>query len=235
MLFTSFVRTSGVSKFFARRVEDRQYLAYEFNYAANGMTALIIPIPVSTKDRDRSVKTLNLAPYNSFFDHLSRAFPRDVVESRAEKVLQYVDHVGPITYWPSLTEFEDKVDARYKLPQQFWNKLSFYQDWGLISVILPDTSNKISRVFPIAFEFKTRIPEGLFFPTLELNDCNIKPSASFNHEIYYQGKRRQLSDCPSTSALEESIDYTRSRQLLVEGRGFKRCLIGRYPNGDVIV
>jgi hypothetical protein len=236
MMFTSFVKVIGPTKFFARRVEDRQFLACEFSYASDGMTALVIPIPVSNTNRDRSVKVINLSTYRNFFDHLSRVFPREnTTKQKAQPILQYVNHIEPITYWSTLTEFNEKVDPRFKLAQEFWNQLSYYQDWGFVSVILPDTADNFNRTFPFAFEFKTRLPDGMFIPTLELSNCHLNASTVFHHELYYQGKRRQLSDCPSTHLLEESIDYTRSRPLLVEGPGFKRSLTGKFPNGDVVI
>jgi len=240
-MFTSFVRQIGPTKFFARRVEDKQFLACEFNYASDGITGLVIPVPVANAGRDRSVRIIDLSTYRNFFDHLSRVFPREdpltmkMLKVKTQPILQYVNHIGPITYWPTLAEFNEKVDPRFRLAQEFWNQLSYYQDWGFVSVVLPDTADTFNRTFPFAFEFRTRLTDGMFIPTLELTNCHLSPATVFHHELYYQGKRRQLSDCPSSHLLEESIDYTRSRPLLVEGPGFKRSLIGKFPNGDIVI
>jgi hypothetical protein len=236
-MFSSFVRRAGPTRFFARRIEDRQFLACELTYASDGLTSMVIPVPVPNQGRDRAVRAIDLATYRNFFDHLDRAFPRDSVPAKAKTVpvLQCVPHAGSLDYWPSLAEYHASTSHQCALSPEIWNNLPHYKDWGLVSVILPDTSDVLSRVFPIAFEFKTRMKEGNYFPTLEVIDCRANTATTFHHELYYQGKRRQLSDCPSVHSLEESMDYNRSRPLLVDGHSFKRNLVGKFPNGDVII
>ena len=236
-MFSSFVRRAGPTRFYARRTEDRQFLAVELTYASDGMTCLVIPVPVPNQGRDRAVKVIDLGTYRNFFDHLDRAFPRDSAPTKVKTtpVGQCVPHAGSIDYWPTLADYHSSTGGQCSLPKETWNNLPHYQDWGLVTVVLPDTSDNFTRLFPIAFEFKTRLKEGNFYPTLEMFDCRASASAQFHHELYYQGKRRQLSDCPSTHALEESMDYNRSRPLLVDGHSFKRNLVGKFPNGDVII
>jgi hypothetical protein len=40
----------------------------------------------------------------------------------------------------------------------------------------------------MAFEFVTRQPDTLFFPTLHVHDGLVHESAKFDHYLYYQGE-----------------------------------------------
>jgi hypothetical protein len=152
---------------------------------------------------------------------------------KSASVLAYAEPID-IVYLPTLAEFK-QIPEKYRVSGEFWSKLTQYQDHGFILILLPDTENRLTGLQPFALEFKTRLDERLFFPTVQISDCHLSPFAVFNHEIYYQGKKRLVSDCPSSHNVEDFVDLCRARSILQEGPVYRRILTGKYPNSDVTI
>jgi hypothetical protein len=235
-LFTSFVRQNNQC-YYARLVNNRQLLAFSFTYSSISPTALIIPLPVVNEHRERAVDTLNLSAYRSIFFDLGRAFARTAFAPRAPKKVVPLEWVQPlsVTYLPDGYGFKNMARC-CQLSIEFWNKLPQYGDHGYLVVTLPETGDVMKGVFPVAISFKSRLPEdALFFPTMQLTTCSLPQSATINAEIFYQGKKKLISDFTSTVDLDQSVNTRDSAQLVEHGKCHKRHIYGTMPNGDVIL
>lgn len=239
MIFSSFVTVTNSVRMYGRRDGDRQFLACELAYSSDGHTAMILPLPTAIKDRDRWLQTHSLSVYKDLFKDLDRAFSRDSSIQKAPKSVPVLEYVNPnhITLCASVTELA-KIDQRFRLSNEFWSQLPQYCDGSYAVVILPDTGGRLKGVNPFSISFKSRLSgvnEPIHFPTLQIRNCYLDRVVQFHYEIYYQGSRRLLSDYPSTHPIEESMDFIRSRPLLVDGLAYKRVLNGKTPNSDVVV
>jgi hypothetical protein len=238
-------RVSDTNIFVRSAQEGRQFIVYSMEVAAKEDLAMILPIPVPTDSKEDAVKFINLEKYEDFFFDLLAAFP---VPPRGAKPglpafgaalggapLQVVD-VGSFeaSFVPTVKDFE-RLDERFRLPSNTWEKLPQYKDYGF-AVFKLKKGDK--RIHPMAFEFPRADPKRLFIPTVHIHDGKIYPSAKFDHTLYCQpDKGRPLMTWrESKQPAGMFMKMNRAKGLLdAKAHCYQKELRGVFKNQDVYV
>ncbi|MGH9902486.1 MAG: hypothetical protein ACRD68_11825, partial [Pyrinomonadaceae bacterium] len=151
--------------------------------------------------------------------------------------------------WEGLDEYRDYGFAVFKLKatrSRLGGSFSRLLRW--IEGAPPETS----RVHPMAFEFPTRRPGLLFFPTVHVHDRRLHPTAQFDHVLYYQEGSQSsdpsftppAGDVPgkververSWSSASSFIDIARAEGIVAPDEHCMRMpLGGRQENRDTWV
>lgn len=267
---------SGTS-IFARHLGPAQLLAYDMRYAAANDVAMILPLPVPVGSSEHAVRFIDLSAYPQLFGDLHKAFevPSRSVGSEGAGVLSLgaverlvVHTVGSFeaSFVPSRRDFV-RLDPRFRLPDETWDSLPLYADWGFAVFKLkgshlvvegsdedtpvraggsrinkgprggaPAFKGSTTRVHPMAFEFPTRSPDQIFFPTVHVHDGTVKPKATFDHWLFHQlapGQPQQLTLAPSARPVHQTVEITRTNGLVAKGSPLYRArLQGPAPNQD---
>ena len=184
----------------------RQLLVYEMSYAAADDLAMILPLPVASRDEETAVKFIDLSPLPDFFnllDQLIQLPPEWISIGSGNLLSEFGEEVRPplkvrevgafdASFVPSLADF-DRLDARFRLPDNVWAKLPQHADYGFAVFKLRETGKSLKHVHPMAFEFLTRLTDTLFIPTVHVHDGQVHPQAWFDHIVYLQGKSCNVS------------------------------------------
>jgi hypothetical protein len=145
------------------------------------------------------------------------------------------------SFVPTLGDF-DRLDARFRLPTETWNKLPEYSDWGFAVFQLRAASPRSGkakararRIHPMAFLFPTRLAESLCFPTLHIHDGQVKKHAMFDHALFFQGEAfEEFADEISTDNAEAFVMLDKAKGIVQPDAACgKRIVVGRHPNRDV--
>lgn len=173
--------------------EGRQFLVYSMKFTSKEDLAMILPIPVPTDCKEDAVRFINLEKYPDFFTDLRAGFPvpnggRGHAPSTKPDSFSAplkVHEVGAFeaSFVPTLKDFA-RLDARFKLPADTWDKLPTYKDFGFAVFKLKMGSEQ--KVHPLAFEFPRAEPSKLFFPTVHIHDGAVHARAKFDHALYCQ-------------------------------------------------
>jgi hypothetical protein len=247
------------TRIFARPLEaGRQLLVYGMSLEVASDVAMILPIPVPQGTAEDAVRFVDMSARPTFFDDVSALFPRLDEERGDLELLRFapqpaamlvVHDVGDFeaSFVPSQRDFF-RLDARFRLPDDVWEALPSYADWGFCVFKLkappsgrgglfglfksPKPSSR--KIHPMAFEFPRRDASQLFFPTVHVHDGLVHPTAHFDHELY----------CQTDAAWEPLMEWERSvsrADTLAPGAQkwvdpsawmFKRVLAGELPNRD---
>jgi hypothetical protein len=227
---------------FARFVGDGvQCLVYSMQLSVGGDVAMILPLPVVSGAGDDGATFVSLERHTHFFDRMRELF--DFPETRelpkkgglslfsAAPKLKVHD-VGSFeaSFVPTMGDF-GRLDERFRLPDEVWQGLGDYADWGFAVFRLK--AGKRKQIHPMALRFPTRDRTRLFFPTVHVHDGKVHPQARFDHALYYQGPEGREHDREGgdeTAFMRPAEDY---EGLVVKGaRVFRRQLRGRMPNRD---
>lgn len=249
-IFTGQSRTAVArTRIFARPAATHQWLAYAMHVDAPRELAMILPLPVPSGSADDAANFLDLSAYPGLFDDLDRCFPRiqarapaPAASSRPEAAARLTVHsVGAFeaSYVPQQSDFA-RLDPRFRLPDELWQRLPTYADWGFAIVQLKPGRQD---VHPIVVHFPRRWPDRLYFPTVHVHDATLHPTASYDHHLYYQGMpgaRRRGADS-ERSVHEASPGDARAHVKLPLARGVIEAdhkvervrLHGTRPNEDV--
>ncbi len=251
-MFTMEIEDVSDTKIFARALGPRQILVYEMNYAAKHELAMVLPIPVPPGTPEDGVRFVNLEECRHFFAELHEGFPRDsgriemasmmmlggddVVE--AVKILE-VHEVGAYeaSFVPTVADF-GRLDERFRLPPEIWLELNTYRDYGFaVFKLLP---TRRAHAHPMAFEFPTRYPQRLFFPTLHIHDRRVTPSAHYDHTLYCQPSHAMQWHMAgwedSEGSASEFITCEKARALFdLELPCWRQGLHGKLFNADTWV
>lgn len=233
-----------------------QALVYKMQYASTEPTAMILPLPVALPSREDSVRFRSLKEYPTFFEDLARGFPsmpREDSFSRGERSAAVaaqpdlvVHDVGDFiaSFVPSQADF-GRVDKRFVIAPDVWAKIPEYRDYGFAVVQLKELSG---GPHPIAFEFDTRTPSTLYYPTVHIHDGTVHAKDDFDHVLYAQDVSldRRAGDYEGPSEIDSHTSFVRSKDkvatfadaslslgmlsgdLLVH----KKTLSGLLPNRD---
>jgi len=124
---------------------------------------------------------------------MENGFPVIVTRSKSsveltEPTLQ-VHEVGSFeaSFVPTLNDF-DRLDSRFRLPEQIWHQLPIYEDYAFAVFKLKPGAKQIH---PMAFEFPRRNIDQMFFPTVHIHDGKVDVKAHFDHSLYCQAAWRQ--------------------------------------------
>jgi len=208
--------------------------------------AMVLPLPVLPGIDEDAVAFINLDTYPRFFKDLNSLFP--VPRSRAQppatsfmSLALVVHSVGiyEASFVPTIADFS-RLDPRFRLPDGVWDALPDYANYGFAVFKLAGGAQR--KVHPLALSFPTRHPDTLFFPTLHIHDGQVHRHAHFDHVLYCQPTRLNLSKAmhsaiqpwsrsPEPASQGVAVHQT---QGLVDGdhHVFKRALIGQLENRD---
>jgi hypothetical protein len=189
------------TRIFARlAAPGRQMLAYEMSFASAADTAMVLPLPVASRDEEHALRFIDLSARPDFFDRLAEMiwlFEETQVdgsgdlssESSPVRAPLKVHEVGAFdaSFVPSVGDF-DRLDARFRLPVDIWGRLPLYRDYGFAVFKLRATGASARHAHPMAFEFSTRLADKLFAPTVHLHDGRVSETACFDHIIYAQAE-----------------------------------------------
>jgi len=243
------------TKIFARMLRPGvQGLAYQMAYEADKATAMILPLPVALPAREDSVRFKNLKAYPRLFADLDSGFPAAVVSRAAratsaagpERSATLVVHdVGDFvaSFVPSQADF-GRIDPRFVLSKDVWAKLPQYSNYGFAVFQLKELRGS---PHPIAFEFDTRTPDSIFFPTVHIHDGTVHDKDEFDHVLYTQDAvfdQRAGSDDGGT--VDSDTGFVRSKGkaqtftapalsqglLAADLLVLRRTLKGTHPNRD---
>ena len=230
---------------FARAGKDgRQFLVYSMVIKAAEELALILPIPTPKASKEDAVKFLALDKYENFFDEMRKGWPEPKTDSRGpalggpkeEPKLKVVE-VGSFiaSFVPTQKDF-DRVDEKFKMPDDVWKKLPQYKDWGFAVFQLKKGEKK---VHPMAFDFPRESAKKLFFPTVHVHDGKVEEKAGFDHTLYCQasGGENILEWEESPQPAELFMTKLDKAHGIVDGKDhvYRKTLKGKLKNEDTWV
>jgi hypothetical protein len=255
----------SATRIFSRATENgRQVLAYSMNVAASGAIAMILPLPVPPRSLDGAVRFIALDEYPELFTTLSAAFPEPMVFAQAARSAPApaplarqkleVHKVGRFeaSFVPTLADFS-RLDERFRIPDDVWQKVPAYADYGFAVFKLTDVGGLLGRlnettkktIHPMAFEFPRRDPTSLFFPTFHIHDNEIHAEAVFDHQIYFQAQghldhpfdpRSFLFHQATPLPAGQIVDLGRAHGLFDAALPIRRMTLqGSYENRDFIL
>jgi len=150
--------------------KETQFVVYQMQYESKVKTAMILPIPTAANATEDSVKFFDLKQYDRFFADLHRAFPpltppptmsRAVDSKAAKPAMLKVQEVGDFvaSVVPSVGDFS-RLDPMFSISPETWAKIPIYNDYSFVVFQLEKLEG---RPHPMAFEFKTRHSDKIFF------------------------------------------------------------------------
>lgn len=181
-----------------------QFLVYSMSYAADTEVAMILPLPIGSRNEDTAVRFIALDNYPEFFSSMADGFPgirnwnslppcRSLYAAPPPLKVHVVGRYEA-SFVPSLSDF-DRLDARFRLPSVVWKHLPQYADYGFAVFKLRVPEKKSGEeVHPMAFEFVTRHADSVFFPTVHVHDEQAHRFDYFDHFLYYQGEKAPLPE-----------------------------------------
>jgi hypothetical protein len=243
--FTQPIELVADTHIFARSGNGRQYLVYSMTFAAVGDLAMVLPLPVPRKPREDAVRFINLERYADFFDDMHLGFPTRGFARSLHAVARgapqlKVHDVGcfEASFVPQTADF-DRLDERFRIPDDVWAQLPIYCDYGF-AVFKLKGGLKRQDVHPMAFEFPRRNPELLYFPTVHIHDRQVHSDAQFDHMLYCQAGAdltdyledwRQSNDIASAF-----MDIDRTEGIVDPNlHCWRRALEGQRENADTLV
>lgn len=259
-IFTGSVRDVSSTAIFARSTDlNRQVLVYSMALVTNRDIAMVLPLPVPRGAAGGDVTFVDLRAYPKFFDDLDLAFRYDrglkATNGEVRLILGapppprlIVHTVGcfEASFVPTREDFS-RLDPRFRLSEDVWQRLPHYDDWGFAVFKLGPMSTR-TAVHPMVLEFPRRSPDRLFFPTVHVHQERVESSATFDHFLYCQDVdevrlenwfwsfHSQDRWQRSNVELNKVLAADRSRGLVLLDRPCYRVpLSGAYPNVDVVV
>jgi hypothetical protein len=246
-IFSANISSVANTRIFARSsTGELQFLVYSMQYEAATDLAMILPLPTPPAPAEDAVRFIDLSGYPHFFDDMANGFPVIAWRSKssfeiAEPTLQVHD-VGSFaaSFVPTLNDF-DRLDSRFRLPEQVWHQLPIYHDYAFAVFKLKPGAK---HIHPMAFEFPRRNAAELFFPTVHIHEGKVEAKAHFDHSLYCQAAWRQpdwrvsSADAAGTQVLTAghfmNVDLT---QGIVEPDAVIQAqrVYGLHANRDIIL
>ena len=241
-----------------------QHLVYQMKFETVKNNAIILPLPVHLPATDEScLKFISLKDYSGFFKDLSRGFPLEPTDkkfarggidsARPSRSKLKVHDVGDFvaSFVPAVSDF-DRLDRQFRVPQESWNKIPTYADYGFAVFQLKSLEGK---PHPMAFQFKSRMnteeQRSVFFPTVHIHDGEVHSREDFDHTLFlqasefdkacgeYQQKTRLVTDSAtgyvrSKWAAGEFCDIKKSKGIVAADQLVHRLeMRGKMKNTDV--
>lgn len=220
-----------------------QAIIYQMGIQADQEVAMVLPIPVKAGEGEKAVTFHDLQGYPALFDDLHKAFPVPAstygdtfgaAPAPGRGKLEVIS-VGAFdaSYVPGIADFT-RLDERFRLPADVWPQLPGYREFGFAVFKLKPGHSKIQ---PMAFTFPTARPEEIFFPTLHIHDGKIHEKERFDHTLYCQSTRHDLSKWEESPKLAVSFAKCGLTHgiLRPEQHVYRRSLRGLLVNGDIVV
>ena len=234
--------------------KETQFVVYQMQYESKVKTAMILPIPTAANATEDSVKFFDLKQYDRFFADLHRAFPpltppptmsRAVDSKAAEPAMLKVQEVGDFvaSVVPSVGDFS-RLDPMFSISPETWAKIPIYNDYSFVVFQLEKLEG---RPHPMAFEFKTRHSDKIFFPTVHIHDGEVHSMEEFDHTLLCQHAGFDNVVGSYTSKMDLQTGWTRSKSVagktvdlqktvgIVAGDLLlhRKYVRGKQPNEDV--
>jgi hypothetical protein len=194
-LFTKPVHVSKTNIFARRTAENRQVLAYGMNLESSVEMAMVLPLPVAFGSGEDAVRFIDLSATPRMFEDLASLFAIEMFAQRKggfrlnlsipKKLVVHDVGAFVASYVPTREDFS-RLDERFRLPSALFDAVPHYHDYGF--AVFQLKPGKVT-VHPMAFEFPTRSPEKIFFPTVHVHDGRFHATAKFDHALYYQHPR----------------------------------------------
>lgn len=260
--FSGRVESVSGTRVFARRADERaQHLAYAMSVSAASELAMALPLPTELAAGEDAVSFVDLSGAPWFFDRLDALFSVWMGEAPASRGAPQGKHILAVhavgdfeaSFVPRAEDFE-RLDPRFRLAPAVVDALCAREPMGFAVFQLrglggghaaPPSSwwkrsrpqappRKARRFHPMAFTFRSRTPEALFFPTVHVHDGTLPATARFDHTLYAQVDG--ASDWAESASAPTSFDVEHARGLLSPSARVRRTTItGEHPNRDVIV
>jgi len=167
--------------------------------------AMILPLPVPAGTAEDAVRFINLKEYPDLFQDLKLGFPEPISRATAAKPAArpkaeaappplVVVEVGEFeaSFVPTVKDFS-RLDERFRLPDNTWEKLPDYKNYGFAVFKLKATATSIH---PMAFEFPRADASKVFFPTVHIHDGTVHEQADFDHALYCQKREADKTSLP---------------------------------------
>jgi hypothetical protein len=245
--FSGPVEEVANTRIFARGTkEGGQIIVYSMELESAREVAMILPLPVKQPAKEDAVRFISLKEYPDFFDDMEAGFPRpnsepsrggplptpDVLAEPKLVVVEVGDFIA--SFVPTVADFA-RVDERFRLGANVWNKLPIYKDSGFAVFQLKRGKQK---VHPMAFEFPRRNPEQLFFPTVHIHDGQVHPTADFQHLLYCQAEGKNLMrwrESPQPAGMFMTKLAKAPGVVEPDQHCYRSAIRGKYKNADVLV
>ena len=219
-IFTGTIETVSDTRIFsAVQPGGLQALVYSMEIRTQADLAMVLPLPVPAGAGEGAVRFVSLEDYPGFFGDIDELFPllrdpnalADLMDVLSEELEVHAVGAYDASFVPSHAD-RGRLDARFQLPSEVWEKLPHYHDWGFAVFKLSAASRekhadeierlsalgstemeeneleeiRSQRIHPLALVFPTRRPERLFFPTVHVHDGELHPGGHFDHRLYCQ-------------------------------------------------
>jgi hypothetical protein len=237
------------TRIFAKTSGRLATIVYSMTLTVDSHVAMLLPLPVLQGGMgERALSFVNLEGYPDFFDDLDRGWPEPTtMEAEATlgpvpcaggRVPLAVHSVGAFeaSFVPRLQDF-DRLDARFRLSDDVWQKLPAYADYGFAVFRMAPGTDK--SIHPMAFRFHTRFPDRTFFPTVHIHDGEVHDTAAFDHSLYYQimSERVAFRDERASFDVASAFVHEAKNKALVSMNKlvYLKKLVGELPNRDFFV
>jgi hypothetical protein len=210
---------------------------------------MVLPLPVKKDSDENAVHFIDLKDYPDFFTDVESGFPKPVKKSHGlfeDGAIPATANLAPLpvlqvgdfeaSFVPTVRDF-NRLDARFQLPPELFNKMPDYQHFGFAVFKLKPG---VQTVHPMAFDFPAAKVENIFFPTVHIHDGQVHEQADFDHVLYCQpggNLRPKLSGWKESPKLAGSfVAVKKSKDIVLpEEHCYKRELRGLLENTDTIV
>lgn len=256
--FASPIQDVHDTQIFARLSgKQTQFLVYQMHVSSKVENAMILPLPVATPVPDDAVRFIDLQGYRGFFDNLQAGFPRMPGLLAGSKALEDTVSIGvepplPVavvgnyvaSFVPSVKDFR-RLDPRFSISPEVWAEIPGYADFGFAVFRLAATSG---TAHPMAFEFRTRFQDQIFFPTVHIHDGRPRDVESFDHSLFLQDAAYDavVGEYEDSDVPDDATGFVRSDRpaagfaapdrsegiLLPDLLVHRRELRGAHPNAD---
>lgn len=234
--FSKPVEVSGTQIFARMGAGGRQVLAYQMQFESGVPVAMVLPLPTPPNSAEDAVRFISLEGFPEMFDELNRIFypPSRSFHAPAPQGFRLAVHVvGDFiaSFVPSLADFS-RLDPQFRMPAGTLDRIPAIADWGFAVFQLHATKGA-SKPHPMAFEFLSRDPKRLFFPTLHVHDGAVHADAEFDHVIYAQGVDRLGAFMHSGHELGPLVARRAGGILDGTAKISRRDVRGTLPNQDL--
>lgn len=232
--FSGTVSRVANTRLFARVTPDAtQFLVVQLEYTAPNDFALIVPLPTPLDANADAVRFLRFSNYAEFFSDLENGFPltRNAPASgnQAQRVVTNLVGSFDASFVPSQQALAH-LDERFRIPAEIWKQLPEYSEFGFAVFKLRAGTNTVQ---PLAFEFPTRNPQLLYFPTMHIQNGKAPEEANFDHDLFCQARAGWLR---SYDVAGSFMDVERAQGVIAPNERVSRMTVqGRHPNSDILV
>lgn len=240
--FSKPVRSVSNTSIFCRvGAKGYQVVVYSMRLDAKEDLAMILPVPVIPKSSEDVTKFLDFSGYPTFFEDIEKNFPLPQTfggpfgEKPRSGGLK-VNRVGSFdaSFAPTTADFS-RLDERFKLSPEVWQKLPQYSDYGFVVFKLRKGA---AQVHPMGFAFPTRDRSQITFPTVHIHDGKVHEKAGFDHSLYCQSPSPDVAMNWTESAhlAQYSVKCSKaSGTVRPQQHIYRKKMNGKLKNEDVVI